>query len=125
MPLSEEEQRILHQIEQQFYESDPQFAQSVRQTSLYRHAFRRLQFAVFGLVGGLAFLVAALQVHVALAFVGFVVMLACAFAIDKYLRAMGRAGIQQVSSSLRAGQITGALGEMRGRFRRERPSSDS
>ena len=27
MPLSEDEQRILRQIEEQFYESDPKFAQ--------------------------------------------------------------------------------------------------
>ena len=32
MPLSEDEQRILHQIEQQFYESDPDFAYNVSQT---------------------------------------------------------------------------------------------
>ena len=42
MPLSEDEQRILHQIEQQFYESDPAFAQQVSQTTLYRHAFGRV-----------------------------------------------------------------------------------
>ena len=40
MPLSEDEQRILHEIEQQFYETDPALARAVGSTSLYRHAFR-------------------------------------------------------------------------------------
>jgi type VI protein secretion system component VasF len=60
MPLSEEEQRILHQIEQQFYESDPEFAANVGQASLYRHALRRIVWASVMLLAGLAFLVAML-----------------------------------------------------------------
>ena len=70
MPLSEDEQRILNQIEQQFYESDPDFAHSVSQNSLYRHAFRNIKWSALLFVGGLAFLVATLQVHYALAFIG-------------------------------------------------------
>ena len=89
MPLSEDEQRILHQIEQQFYESDPAFAQSVSQTTLYRHALRKIRWATLLLVAGLAFLIATLQVHVVLAFLGFVIMLLAAFIIEKNARAMG------------------------------------
>ena len=70
MPLSEDEQRILHQIEQQFYESDPAFAQSVSQSTLYRHAFRRIKWSALMLVLGLVFLVFTLHIHFALAFVG-------------------------------------------------------
>ena len=40
VPLSEDEQRILHEIERRFYESDPAFASQVSQTTLYRHAGR-------------------------------------------------------------------------------------
>lgn len=123
MPLSEDEQRILHQIEQQFYESDPAFAQSVSQTTLYRHAFRRVKWATLMLVGGLVFLIATLQVHFGVAFVGFVVMLVAAFIIEKNLRAMGRAGLQQVTGSMRAGRLRDSFGgasqKMRNRFRRD------
>jgi Protein of unknown function (DUF3040) len=101
MPLSEEEQRILHQIEQQFYESDPEFAANVGQASLYRHSLRRIVWASIMLLGGLGFLVAMLRVHVALAFVGFLVMLLAAFIIDKNARAIGRVGFDQVTGKVR------------------------
>ncbi len=101
MPLSEEEQRILHQIEQQFYESDPQFAANVGQASLYRHALHRIAWASLMLVAGLVFLVFTLQVHLALAFCGFLVMLTAAFIIDKNARAIGRAGFDQVTGRVR------------------------
>ena len=123
MPLSEDEQRILHQIEQQFYESDPAFAQSVSQNSLYRHAFRNIKWAALGLVLGLAFLLATLQVHVLVAFAGFLAMLACAFVIERNARRMGRAGLQQVTASMRAGKLRDSLGgagsKMRNRFKKD------
>jgi hypothetical protein len=122
MPLSEDEQRILHQIEQQFYESDPDFAYNVSQTSLYRHAFRNIKWAALGLVAGLVFLLLTLSVHVLLAFTGFLMMLACAFVIERNARAMGRAGLAHVTSSMRAAKIGERLGgageRMRHRFRR-------
>ena len=37
MPLSEDEQRILQEIERNFYDSDPAFAREVSTTTLYRH----------------------------------------------------------------------------------------
>ena len=121
MPLSEDEQRILSQIEQQFYESDPAFAATVRETTLYRHAFRRVKWAALGLLAGLAFLVATLQVHVLVAFLGFVIMLACAFIIERNVRAMGRAGLEQVTASFRQGKLREGFGSGRftQRFRKE------
>ncbi len=70
MPLSEDEQRILHQIEQQFYESDPEFARSVSQTTIYRHAFRNIKWGVLLFLGGVVMLLFTLSVHFLLAFVG-------------------------------------------------------
>lgn len=123
MPLSEDEKRILHQIEQQFYESDPAFAQSVSQNSLYRHAFRNIKWAALGLVGGLAFLLATLQVHVLVAFCGFLLMLVSAFVIERNARRMGRAGLAAVTSSMRAGKLRDSLGgassKMRNRFKKD------
>ena len=101
MPLSEEEQRILDKIEQQFYESDPQFAANVGQASLYRHALRRIAAAALMLLAGLGFLVAMLRVHLVLAFAGFLIMLVAAFIIDKNARAIGRAGFDQVTGRVR------------------------
>jgi DUF3040 family protein len=101
MPLSEDEQRILRQIEEQFYENDPKFAQQVGAASLYRHGLRRVRWAALGLVIGLAFLVATLQVHFLLSFVGFLAMLGCAFVIERNLRAMGRVGLQDLAGVVR------------------------
>ena len=43
MPLSEDEQRILSEIEDHLYESDPSLAREVAQTTIYTHAFRNLK----------------------------------------------------------------------------------
>ncbi|MBK9181204.1 MAG: DUF3040 domain-containing protein [Acidimicrobiales bacterium] len=123
MPLSEDEQRILQQIEQQFYESDPEFAREVSSTTLYRHAFRNLKWATLGFVGGVVVLIATLSVSVLLAFGGFLIMLACAFVFERNARKMGRAGLQQVTQSPKASGLRDAFGSagkrMRDRFRRD------
>lgn len=100
MPLSEDEQRILRQIEEQL-ENDPKFAQAVSPSGLYRHSARTVWWAVLGAVGGLAMLLVLLQFHFVLAFAGFIVMLVCVAVIERQLRAMGRAGLQDVAASLR------------------------
>src|ERR1043165_8209839 len=52
MPLSEDEQRILQEIEAQFYANDPQLAQQVSETTLYRHSARNIKWAALGFVVG-------------------------------------------------------------------------
>ena len=47
MPLSEEEQRILRQIEEQL-QSDQRFANAVSSSGLYRHSARTLRWAFDG-----------------------------------------------------------------------------
>lgn len=100
MPLSEDEQRILRQIEEQL-QSDPKFANAVSSSGLYKHSARTLRWAVVGLVGGLVLLVVGLQVHFLAAFLAFAVMLGCLVVIERNARAMGKAGIQDVAASLR------------------------
>ena len=90
MPLSEDEQRILHEIEQQFYESDPAFAREVGKTTLFRHAGRNLWWAGAGFVAGFAVLVFCFASSVWLGFIGFLMMLACAFVFERNLRRVGR-----------------------------------
>jgi hypothetical protein len=118
MPLSEEEQRILQQIEQQFYESDPAFAQTVRSSTLYRHGVRKAIGGGVLLVAGLAFLLFALQINYVLALVGFLVMLAGAFVIEKNLRAVGRAGVQDLMHNTRTTKLRESLGAERLKRRR-------
>ena len=117
MPLSEDEQRILRQIEEQFYESDPKFAQQVGTSSIYRHALRRIRWAVLGLIAGLAFLIATLQMHFLVAFVGFLIMLGCAFVIERNIRQVGKVGIQDIAGAVRNSRDDDGK-SLRDRFRR-------
>lgn len=102
MPLSEDEQRILAEIEKSLHESDPRLAKEVGETTVYRHALGSLKWSVVGFVIGLAFMVATLQIHYLLAFCGFLVMLVSLLGLERNVRMMGRAGMNQVSSAFRA-----------------------
>ena len=123
MPLSEDEQRILHQIEQQFYESDPAFAREVAKTTVYSHAGRNLKWAALGFFCGFALLIASFAYSLLLGFAGFLVMLACAFVFERNLRKLGRAGWRQMTGSAKAASLKESWGEagkrLRKRFRKE------
>ena len=116
MPLSEDEQRILRQLEQQL-ETDKEFAQNVSQSGLYRHAVRTVRWAALGMVASLAFTIATLQIHFALAFIGFLGMLACAVVIEGKLRAMSKAGYKDVVQVLRTASLN-SKAKMRSKFDR-------
>ena len=121
MPLSEDEQRILAEIEQQFYRDDPQFAHQVREKTLYRHASRNVKWAALGLFASLIFTFFAFRV-LWLGVIGFLLMLMCALFLYQNLRKMGRAGYEEISSRVQARNISlrdifGRAGRrMRGRF---------
>jgi hypothetical protein len=125
VPLSEDEQRILHEIEQQFYATDPQFAREVGSTTLYRHALRNMKWAALGFVAGVAVLVYTLiTTNFVVSFVcGFLVMLASALWFERNARALGKAGLQQVTSSMKAAGLRDYFGttgkRVRDRFRRD------
>ena len=104
MPLSEDEQRILRQIEEQL-ENDPKFAKAVSAGGIYRAPARRIWWALLGAVICLAGMVAALQVHFLAAFVGFVGMLACALVIEREARTMGRTGVKDLAETLRRASV--------------------
>ncbi len=124
MPLSEDEQRILQQIEQQFYESDPDFAGELGKHNLYVHHLRRMKWAGVAFVLGVIVLVAALATETTflVAFGGFVVMLASALWFEHSLRKLGRAGMAQLTESMKSNGLReyfGSTGQrMRDRFRR-------
>lgn len=123
MPLSEDEQRILQEIEARLYEESPDLVREVSQTTLYTHAFRNIKWAGFGFLLGVVVLVATLSTSYLLAFGGFLVMLASAFLIEHNARKMGRAGWQEMTRSVRANGVRNFMGsaskKARQRFRRD------
>lgn len=123
MPLSEDEQRILHEIERQFYEQDPDFARNVSSTSIYTHAGRNLKWAALGFIAGLVFMLASFASSVWVGAVGFAIMLACALVFERNLRRMGRAGWHSMTRAMGGGGLRNYLGDagrrMRDRFKRE------
>ena len=126
MPLSEDEQRILHEIEQQFYETDPALARAVGSTTLYRHAFRNLKYATgLFLVGVLVLVFALVSVGFVAAFVGFLVMLGAALWFERNARRLGRAGLQQVTASMKSSGLRDMFGSTRNRMRDRFKRDDS
>lgn len=84
MPLSEDEQRILRQIEQEL-EQDPTFSERG-----YRVSRRRLVLLTLGLLVGLVLTVLGLAVSFWLAFAGFVGVLVMAVLLESEVRVIGR-----------------------------------
>ena len=79
MPLSEEELRLLEQMERALVEEDPKFASTLRGTSMRRTARRRAVAAGVVFVIGIAVLMTgAVTQQWAIGVVGFVVMLGAA-----------------------------------------------
>jgi hypothetical protein len=117
MPLSEEEQRILREIEANLTATDPALVQQVSETTLYRHASRALKWSVLGFVLGLALLLLTFTKVLALGVGGFLIMLASALAFERNLRKLGRAGLDSLSDSFKRGSLRGMLGDTGRRWR--------
>ena len=117
MPLSEEEQRVLREIERSFYENDPEFAHQVSSKTLYRHAGRNLRWAALGFIAGLVVLVTSFASYLILGILGFLGMLFSALIFERNLRAMGKAGLQSISENVRSRGGMGGIGEAKRRFR--------
>ncbi len=77
MALSEEEQRLLDQMEAALAAEDPKLANALRGTN-NRWQRRRAVLAGLGFIVGIACLIGGMQVHPAVSVVGFVIMLASA-----------------------------------------------
>lgn len=107
MALSDDEQRILRQIEQDL-QNDSRFAQAVSPSGLYAHSVRTVRHAVLGLVACLALMVVLMKVHFLAAFAAFVGMLVLLAVIERNARAMGKAGMQDVAGAIRKARATAA-----------------
>jgi hypothetical protein len=118
MPLSEDEQRILQEIEAQFYANDPQLAQQVSETTLYRHASRNIKWAAVGFVAGLVVLVTFFVSNTFVGFMGFLAMMACAFVVERNVRKMGRAGLESLTATMKGTRLKSLFGDAGKNFRR-------
>lgn len=93
MPLSDEEARLLHQLEQSLAAEDPDFASTLRGSKFMAHNRRVAILAVLGFLAGIALLfggvVSAMTWVGAL---GFVVMLGAAYTfVNAWRRGIGHA----------------------------------
>jgi hypothetical protein len=125
MPLSEDEQRILQQIEQQFYEQDPDLAGEMGRPSVHARQLRQMRLAAVTFTAGLVVLLVALawEHSFAVALAGFVGMLASALWFERCLNRMGRAGLDHLTQTLRDRGLgegfRGATERARERLRRQ------
>jgi uncharacterized membrane protein len=119
VPLSEDEQRILSEIEQRLYESDPDLANEVRSTTVYTDPARSLRWAILGCVVGLIIMIATLSISYWFAFAGFMVMFGSALYVERSLRRLGKVSIDQIAQNIRSRPVRGFRG-----FRTESESDD-
>jgi ABC-type multidrug transport system fused ATPase/permease subunit len=123
VPLSEDEQRILLEIEQRLTEEDPDLVREVASTTVYTHALRNLKLATLLFVVGVVAMIWLLSAHAVLAFGGFLIMLVAALVFERNARRLGKAGLQQLTQSMRGAGVRDYLGatsqRMRDRFKRD------
>ncbi len=120
VPLSDDEQRILSEIETHLYESDPDLAREVAETTVYTHSFRNIKWAALGLLAGIVLMVWLLSISYLLSFGGFLVMLVSLLFLERNARRVGRAGLGQMSQSMRSGKLRDVVGSrMRARYDRD------
>jgi hypothetical protein len=78
MALSDEEQRLLEQMEAALAAEDPKLVNALRGTGVRRVHRRRAAIAGIGFFAGLALLVVGISTHLIFSVLGFVVMVAAA-----------------------------------------------
>ena len=86
MPLDDKEQRILAEIERQFYEEDPELARAVRK--IEKPARFGVRLSLLGMVIGLAIVIAYVS-NLWVAVAGFVLLVASATSLVNALRLRG------------------------------------
>lgn len=119
MPLSEEEQKILREIEAQLNATDPALVDQVTRTTVYRHAGRNIRFAMIGAIAGLVIVLTQFTNSTAVAVVGFVVMLGSLLVVSDNLKKMGKASINDFFGLRGGAPRPGFVEALRDRMRRE------
>lgn len=118
MPLSDKEQQILREIEDQL-KTDEKFTHAVSSSGLYHHSARTVRWAALGMFVSLIGVVVGLQIHFLVAFAAFVSMLGCALVIERQVRLIGRAGVQDFVQTIRRQRATAPRPRLRDRFPRD------
>lgn len=124
MPLSEDEQRILNQIERDLYRQDPASAERIESTTLVRYLARNCRWSALGFFAGLVVLLVSLASTWLLGIVGFVTMTVCALVFTQNVRKIGRHGWQQVTGAARDRSAHDVVGDTTRRLRRRFGDSD-
>ncbi|KAA1428987.1 DUF3040 domain-containing protein [Nocardioides antri] len=108
MPLSEEELRLLEQMERALVEEDPKFASTLRGTTLRQAARRRAMLAGLVFAGGIAVLMGgAISGYWQIGIVGFVIMLLSATIGLSALRGQNLSGQQRGAEAAAAAHPSG------------------
>ncbi|HEX2804991.1 MAG TPA: DUF3040 domain-containing protein [Kineosporiaceae bacterium] len=109
MPLSDNEQRLLEQMERALYAEDPKFASTMRGAARRSGSARRLMIGIAAIVVGLVLLVVGVaQQAAALGVLGFVSMLAgTAYAVSGH-RKGGPSGVVQGNGAVRPAGAKGS-----------------
>ena len=118
VPLNEDEERILAEIERQFHATDPASARRIGSTTLQRYLARNCKWALAGFFAGLVILLAAFASSWVLGIFGFIVMVASAVVLIQNLHKMSRLGLEQMSRSIGARNLQQAVEDFSRRLRR-------
>lgn len=118
MALSEDEQRLLAQMEAALAAEDPKLANTLRGTTRGWHR-RRVILAGLGTLVGLTCLIGGLEIHPAVSVVGFVIMLAAALVGVTAWQQSGMAGDDKAPGGKATGNADrDFMGRMEDRWRR-------
>ena len=127
MPLSEEEQRLLEQMEEALAAEDPKFVSTIRGSSSRTRNKRVAILATFGFALGVGILMAgAVTAFTPVAVGGFVVMLGCAYVAVTHWRRVGEPDLPSNVRPIGKGktrqstQPSGFMNRMEDRWRRRR-----
>ena len=100
MPLDDQEQKILAEIERQFYDEDPELARAVKDIRLPTRIGSKL--SLVGVVAGLVVVIGFFTTNIIAAFIGFALLVASATALVSSLRSQSRGGEASESESEQA-----------------------
>lgn len=124
MPLSDEEARLLHQLEQSLAAEDPDFASTLRGSKFMAQNRRVAVGAVLGFIAGLVMLFAgAVSAMTWLGVAGFVAMLATAYLfMNAWKRGIG--GLEDEKASASSKPSGTFVDRMEERWQRRRDSDE-
>lgn len=127
MPLSEEEQRLLEQMEEALAAEDPKFVSTLRGSSSRSRTKRIAILSTLGFIVGVVILMTgAVTAFPPVAVAGFVVMLGCAYVAVTHWRRVGEPELPSnvhpigKGKSRQSAQPSGFMNRMEDRWRRRR-----